>query len=285
MRACLAALAISVLAFSCDKVENPIERRDTGGSGPTTVKRRALLEEFTGHHCNNCPAAHVVAAQLDGLYGDELILVNLHAALNFNSSFIAPQSNADGSYATDFRTTEGQAYATTYLVTFMPSGLVNRTPFNNSTLLSNDVWGSAIADIVAQDAALDIWISDLQHDAAAHTVSATVKVAVLADLTGEHKIITCLTEDHVIDWQYSSTGPLVDNPDYDHRHVFRKTMDGAWGQVAVATGATAGDTLTFTYSGVSMDPAWNADECELVAYVYETATNQVLQAAERKFQP
>lgn len=285
MRAYLAALAISVLAFSCDKVENPIEQRDTGGSGPTTVKRRALLEEFTGHHCNNCPAAHAVAAQLKTVYGDDLILVGLHAAANVNSSFILPQSNADGSYATDFRTTEGQTYATNFAVTFLPSGMVNRTPYNSSTVLSSASWGSAIEEIVNEDAKFDVWISDLQHDAGANTVSAAVKVAVLEDVSGEFKLTTYLTEDHIVDWQYNSQATPPDVPNYDHRHVFRKTLDGAWGQLAVAAGASAGDTLTFTYTGVSMDPAWNADECELVAYVYETATNQVFQAAERKFQP
>lgn len=280
---CIALLTAGFLV-GCDKVEDPIERRGGGGTGGTTVKRRALLEEFTGHHCNNCPAAHAVAAQLKSLYGDDLILVSLHAAANNNSSFIVPQSNPDGSYATDFRTPEGLTYATTYAVTFLPSGMVSRRPFNSSTVLSSASWGSAVEEVVNEDALFDAWVSSLQHDAAANTVSATVKVAVLQDVTGEFKLTTYLLEDHIIDWQYNSQASPPDVPDYNHRHVFRKTLDGAWGRVAIAASAAAGDTLEFEYSNVPMNPAWNAANCELVTYVYKASNNEVMQAAERKFQ-
>lgn len=285
MRTLILCATFGLLAVSCDKVENPVERSNDSGGGGESVKRRALLEEFTGHHCNNCPAAHAVAAQLKTLYGDDLILVGLHAAANVNSSFILPQSNADGSYATDFRTTEGQTYATNFAVTFLPSGMVNRAPYNSSTVLSSASWGSAIEEIVNEDAKFDVWISELQHDAGANTVSATVNVAVLEDISGEFKLTTYLTEDHIVDWQYNSQATPPDVPNYDHRHVFRKTLDGAWGQVAIAAAANQGDTLTFAYTGVSMNPAWVAANCELVTYVYDAATNAVMQAAERKFQP
>jgi hypothetical protein len=285
MRASVLVLALLALLAGCDKVENPVSRPDGSVDPGATVKRRALLEEFTGHHCNNCPAAHAVAAQLKTLYGEDLILVSLHAAANVNSSFIVPQSNPDGSYATDFRTTEGQTYATNFAVTFLPSGMVNRTPYNSSTVLSSASWGSAIEAIVNEDAKFDVWISELQHDAGANTVSATVKVAVLEDITGEYKLTTYLLEDHIVDWQYNSQATPPDVPNYDHRHVFRKSLDGAWGQVAIAASAGQGDTLTFSYTGVAMNPSWVAANCELVTYVYHAATNAVMQAAERKFQP
>ncbi|HRD52246.1 MAG TPA: Omp28-related outer membrane protein [Flavobacteriales bacterium] len=285
MRILFLFAAVGLMAAGCDKVDDPIERRSNSGGPGATVKRRALLEEFTGHHCNNCPAAHAVAAQLKNLYGDDLILVGLHAAANFNSSFIVPQSNPDGSYATDFRTTEGQAYAINYAVTFLPSGMVSRRPYNSSTVLASASWGSAIEEIVNEDALFDVWVSDLQHNAGANTVTATVKVAVLQGVTGEYKLTTYLLEDNIIDWQYNSQATPPDVPNYNHRHVFRKTLDGAWGQVAIASGASEGDTLTFTYAGVSMNPAWNASNCELVSYMHKTSNNEVMQAAIRKFQP
>lgn len=278
MRALILIATMGLLA-ACDKVENPIERSTAERKG-----RRALLEEFTGHHCNNCPAAHAVAAQLKNVYGDDLILVSLHAAANFNSSFIVPQNNPDGSYATDFRTPEGQTYATNYSVAFLPSGMVNRRPYNSSTVLSSSSWASAVEEIVSQSSRFDVWVSSLQHNAAANTVTAKVKVAVLGPVTGEHKITVYLLEDNVVDWQYNSQASPPDVPDYNHRHVFRKTLDGAWGRVAIAASATTGDTLEFLYENVPMDPAWNPANCELVAYVYKAANNEVMQAAERKFQ-
>lgn len=275
-----------MLMAGCDYVDEPVTpRTGNGGTPGETVKRRALLEEFTGHHCNNCPASHAVAAQLKTAYGEDLIVVGMHAVGNFNSSFIAPQSNPDGSYDTDFRTPEGQAYATTFGVNFLPTGMVNRTAFNSSVTQSSASWGSAIDEIVNEDAALDIWISALHHDAPSNTVTAEVKVAVLAPLNGEHNLTVYLLEDHVIDWQYNSQATPPDVPNYDHRHVFRKTLDGAWGRQLVATAATVGDTITLSYNGVAMNPAWNAANCELVAYAYEVSTSRVLQAAHRAFAP
>ena len=40
-----------------------------------------------------------------------------------------------------------------------------------------------------------------------------------------------------------------------------------------------------TFTGVAMDPDWNAANCALVAYVRNTTTEEILQVAERKFQP
>jgi thiol-disulfide isomerase/thioredoxin len=48
------------------------------------VTRRVLLEDFTGHTCNNCPAAAVIAEGLQTFYGeDQLILVGVHAVDGF----------------------------------------------------------------------------------------------------------------------------------------------------------------------------------------------------------
>lgn len=59
-------------------------------------------------------------------------------------------------------------------------------------------WGSAIADIVAEEAALDHWIDTIIHDADANTLSTVVKGTALQTMTGDHNITVYLTEDHVI---------------------------------------------------------------------------------------
>jgi Outer membrane protein Omp28 len=281
----LAYLLLASLSFAaCDYVDDPTPPGSGGGgNGGTTVKRRALLEEFTGHRCNTCPAAHAVAANLADAFGDDLIIVGVHATDFFAAPLDPPAPN--GAYSTDFRTVAGEAYVNEFSVSFLPTGLVNRAPFNSSTTISSGNWSSAIADIVAQDAACDIWIDTLVHDAGANTIAAVVKIAVLQGLSGAHNLTVYLTEDHVIDWQLNS---LVSPPDvefYDHRHVFRTTLNGTWGTEALSNSAAVGDTLTIDLPAVAMDPAWNAANCELVAYLYEVSSNEVLQAAERKFQP
>jgi hypothetical protein len=284
MRLALAFLIVGTLLNGCDYVDDPTPPRQDGGNGPgTTVKRRALLEEFTGHRCNTCPAAHAVAASLESAFGDELVVVGIHATDFFAAPLNPPPSN--GAYSTDFRTPAGNAYATAFSISFLPTGLVNRAPFNSSTTISSGNWSSAVAAIVAQDAQCDIWVSQFSHNAAANTISAEVKVAVLSALTGSHNLTAYLTEDHVIDWQLNSLATPPDVEDYDHRHVLRANLNGTWGETLVASSAEPGDTLTLSWNNIPVAASWNAQNFALVAYAYSTATNEVLQVAERKLQP
>lgn len=274
----LGALALA----SCDYVNDPVAGGTTNNGGEG-VKRRALLEEFTGHRCNTCPAAHAVAASLSSAFGDDLIVVGVHATDFFGAPLDPPAPN--GSYSTDFRTTAGEAYTTAFNVSFLPTGLVNRKPYNSSTTISSGNWSSAVADIIAEDAELDMWISELEHNAIANTVSAEVKVAVLSPVTGDNNLTVYLTEDHVIDWQLNSLVSPPDVENYDHRHVLRSNLNGTWGDPLQLSTAAVGDTLTMTFTDIAMDPAWNAANCALVTYVYNTTSYQILQAAEREFQP
>jgi hypothetical protein len=284
MRA-LPALLISTLALTgCDYVDNPgAPSGDGGGNNGGTLKRRALLEEYTGHRCTTCPAAHVVAAGLANAYGDQMILVGMHVTETFAAPLDPPA--ADGRYSTDFRTAAGNEYVETFAPSAIPNGLVNRTRFNSSITLSKDAWSSAIAAIVAQDAAMDVWVDTIEHDATNNTVSAVVKVAVLQPLTGEHNVVAYLTEDHIIDWQSNALVSPSDVPDYDHRHVLRRTLGPVWGDIIIPSSAAVGDTLTMTYTDIAMDPAWVAANCEVVAYVYNTTTDEVLQANKRELEP
>ncbi len=283
-RSSLLPFVLVLVATSCDYVDDPTPPGSGGGNnGGETVKRRALLEEFTGHRCNTCPAAHMVAANLASAYGEDLIIVAIHATDFFAAPLDPPAPN--GSYSTDFRTPAGEAYTQEFSVSFLPTGLVNRVPYNSSSTISSGNWSSAISQIIDQDAALDVWISDLVHDAGANTVSAEVKVAVLQAVTGAHNLTVYLTEDHVTDWQLNSLVSPPDVENYDHRHVLRTNLNGTWGDGLIEEMAAPGDTLVMTLTNIPMNPSWNAANCELVAYVYNMATNEVLQAAERKFQP
>src|SRR5690606_24123114 len=102
-----------------------------------------LLEDLTGHRCNNCPRAARLAADLKNLYGDQLILVGVHTG-----GFAAPLPPlGDGFYDTDFRTPAGTAYSNAFQVMFYPAGMVNRRSYSGSPVLAENSWGSAVADM------------------------------------------------------------------------------------------------------------------------------------------
>ncbi len=272
-----------LLLAGCDQIDEPIPP-GTPGSGPVdgSVRRRVLLEDFTGHRCNNCPAAASTAQSLQQLYGGDVVVVGVHVT----EDFAAPQPGPNGSYTTDFRTPAGDVYEEAFNIFWLPAGMVNRKVFNSSQLLSHTAWSSAVSEMIGQEAAFDIWFDAIEHNATSNTLNASVKIAVLEPVTGEHALTVYLTEDHVIDWQYDAQSePDPDVPDYDHRHVLRTNLNGAWGDQIIATQAAAGDTLQLSFSNVQLSSSWNIANCALVAYVHTTASNEVMQVVEQKIDP
>jgi len=275
---------ITIALAGCDIIKEPIPPgTDSGIGGDPEVKRKVLLEEFTGHRCNNCPSAHAVAQQLSTLYGERLVVVSVHATSTFAAPLSPPASN--GSYSTDFRTPAGDAYTDAFGVSFLPTGIVSRKPYNSTLAISQGSWGSAINAIVDQPADHAIWFEQLQHNAVNSTVSTEVKIAVLKPVQQDHKLTVYLVEDNVVDWQLNAQADPPNIPNYVHRHVLRTNLNGTWGVPAVPAGAAVGDTLTFSYTNVTMDPAWNPANCYLVAFVYNGSTDEVMQVEERSILP
>ncbi len=266
-------LALATLA-SCDYVEFPDNKGGGGGPTPDGPARKVLLEDITGHKCNNCPAATDVALSLHDVYGDDLIIVGVHA-----SSFAEPD---DPPFDTDFRTTAGEEYLTTFNVSSLPAGLVSRKPFNNAIVIGTGSWGSAVAEIINTPADVEVLFDTVEYAAGTNTVEFTIKVVPVNDLTGGHNLTVYLTEDSVVDAQIDNRVNPPNVLDYMHRHVLRGNVNGSWGD-AIGTGTlTAGDTITLPYTYVLPANVLDAAHCALVAYVYRTDSYEVLQVEEHK---
>lgn len=255
---------------------------DTTGSDPAhpTATRNVLLEDITGHRCNNCPRAARIAQGLkDDLYGDDLIIVGVHAG-----SFAPPYPPiGDGEYDTDHRTEAGITYQQTYQVTFFPAGLVSRKPYDNSRIVSEGSWGAAVGDIIDVPARFDVWFDTITVTDG--RMSTVVKMHVAENIIGDHNMVVYLTEDPVVDWQLDSEATPPDVPDYPHPHVLRANLNGTWGTPVINGSAPSGRVVTLSINDFELDPTWNAANLSLVAWVYDTATEEVWQAEERKFQP
>lgn len=272
----------TALLVRCDQVDEPIPPRTTDGTLPVTeaITRKVLLEDITGHRCNNCPRAARIAQELkDDLYGDDLILVGMHAG-----SFSPPYPPiGDFEYDSDHRTSAGNEYLEAFPVSFFPVGLVNRKPFQGSALISEGSWGSAVDDIIGEPSPFELWIDTVIVQGV--MLSTVVKLHFVEAIAGDHNLVVYLTEDRVVDWQLDAEAIPVDVADYEHPHMLRTNLNGTWGVPVVTGSVAAGDTVTLAYGNFALDPAWNAAKCSLVAWVYNTGTDEVMQAEERKFQP
>lgn len=277
-------IASSALLAGCDYVEDPTPPNGNGNGGGNgggeEVTRKVLLEDITGHRCPNCPRAARTAQELkETTYGDDLILVAIHAG--FFSNPVPPLG--DGQYDTDNRTEAGTAYNLEYGAQSYPIGLVSRKPYNGSILVNDGSWSSAVTDIIGQPTAFALRIDTIIVDGT--NVTTEVELRLLEDVQGDHNLVVYLLEDHVIDWQYDSESTPPDLPLYEHRHILRGNLNGTWGAPAITGSASAGDTIPFTYTYTLPANVVNVNNCSLVAWVYNTSTDEVMQAEERKFQP
>jgi hypothetical protein len=276
MRATRFALPIVLATLvSCDYVEFPDNSGSGGGPGVDGPARKVLLEDFTGHTCNNCPAATDVAVSLHDLYGDDLIIVGVHC-----TDFALPSQ----SYPTDFRTAAGNEYESTFSINSLPAGLVSRRSFNNSLIVGSGSWGSAVSEIINTPADVEVLFDTVEYSTGTNTVEFTIKVVPVNDLTGVHNLTVYLTEDSVIDKQLDNRVNPPDVLNYVHRHVLRGNVNGIWGDAVGSSTLAAGDTITLPYTYTLPANVLDAAHCALVAYVYRTDTYEVLQVEEHKLQ-
>ncbi len=272
----LALVAIAIFA-SCDKINPPFTEDNGGQTIETDTVRKVLLEEFTGHKCPNCPDAHVIAHDLQSIYGKQLILITIHAGY-FANVGAAP-------FTYDFKTTSGNDIATNFQLPSTPIGMVNRVKQSSGWLIDKDDFGSNVsAQIDDQSIEPELYITlNPTFDQSDSTLNLETSTYVMDNLeSANYNICVVITEDSIIK-------PQIDNgetiTDYMHMHVMRGMVSPTWGDQIITGTPTLGQTYTKNYTGYKLGKDWNPDHCHIVAYVYYADGDklyQIIQAQEVK---
>lgn len=237
--------------------------------------RTVLLEDYTGFKCPNCPRAAVTLKELECLYGKRIVPLAVHVS----QTFAAPSNNADGSFATDYRTSIGDAYDTEFGNSlFLPNGLLNRREFDGLFPQLHESWPGHVTNILAEPAQALVDI-DVTYNEGNREASASIKVSALTDLNAApYRISVLLSEDSIVDWQLDGDRTPPEIPDYVHMHVLRDGFTTAWGDLVNGGGAMPeGFTETLTFSLV-IDTEFVDHNCNVVAFVYRDDTKEVIQA-------
>jgi hypothetical protein len=254
----------------------------------STVIRKILVEDYTGHECGNCPAAaRVINNTLIPIYGEKVVAVAVHAGY-FADIAAAP---FDG----DFSTPAGDAYdSPTYFNISQgggnPAGMINRIHFNSSTLShikAHNSWVTYVDSLSRLPAIAGIKII-CTYNTTTRVANLNLESKFLSDLTGNYKLVVLLTQDSIIAAQKDYTTPspsIVTN--YMHRHVLRDAINGTWGTDIITTGnASAGQIVNKSYSytipTIIKNIPCDDNHCHIVAFIYNASTYEVIQAEESK---
>lgn len=287
-------LILALLLNACDFVKQPFENiivtgpdtTDTFDDNDSVPIQRILVEEFTGHTCGNCPeAAYILDSLKKNIYKNQMILVSIHAG------FFAEPAATGTKYTADYRTPAGDTYFNDLNVLGTPKAMINRnrTVINNGNyaFTSSSQWNTVLNALKDSTPSAQILLS-FMYDESSRNLSTSVKIPVLKNLSGSYALVLYFIEDEIVNWQKIYPNKPVpgygtgDIEFYTHKHMLRGNINGTWGETVITSNAAIGDTLTRNYSAYNVKSDWNADKGYVVAYLYNTATKEIIQAREKK---
>lgn len=229
-------------------------------------ERYVVLEEFTGHTCLYCPRGTREIIRLDTIFKEKLIPVAIHAG-----SFAATFPPSHGKYTTDFKAKgeHGDVYLQTYGVSSYPSGLVNR--LNGGTVYSDSQWEQQINNVIGTSPLAQLLVTNY-YEPNERILRTQIDIEWLSSSSEEFSLQLFLSEDHIVDWQKDGN---VDVPNYDHRHVLRKVVNGTWGKSIGQ--AIEGETTSIQYI-TTVNADWKANDMESIAFIFNSGNYEIMQA-------
>lgn len=237
------AFIASVSLFSCENIDEADRYIEVG---QVEVARKVLLEEFTGQKCVNCPDAHQIIENLEEQYGDNLIVVSIHAG-----PFGIPTED-DG-----LATPDGDVYAERWGISAYPAGVVDRS----SGVETMSQWATTIRNDLELKSPLQISLeAQLSDDRKNINVFTTLASA--NDLTGSLQL--WVVENGIIGYQIYGSDRLQD---YEHNNVFRACVNGIWGQET----KLKEDEVKYLSNTVALQEDWNLDNLRIIGFYYNNS--------------
>ncbi|MCM1377091.1 MAG: Omp28 family outer membrane lipoprotein [Clostridium sp.] len=255
------ALAVSALALTgCDDIapnDRLIEQQRP------KIARKVMIQEFSGIRCTNCPEGARTITSLQEQYPGSIVCVSLQPeGLNLTR----PVRGSDFTIATK----EARDYYDYYKVSGLPSAVIDgaspiELPVN---------WPEPIIKALEVESPVILSLKS-SFDESSRQMTAEYDVTFNELYAQKASILVWISESKIIGPQIDGSKTIMD---YEHNHVFRASANGMWGNELGTTFLPDDNkkgTVKFT-----IDKNWNADNCHVVAFVFDSSSKAVLQAEE-----
>ncbi|MBN2728432.1 MAG: Omp28-related outer membrane protein [Bacteroidales bacterium] len=232
----------------------------------TPMNKVAILEEFTGVRCPNCPAGHTLLASLISSHPGTLFGIGCHPT---NSSYTTPYNASDP----DFRNAYLDAfYSTPFCGTsrYMPSAFINRREWSAGEKISGtSLWSSSATTIIAESSPLNVGLYAV-YNTTTGLLDVTVEVYFTSTVTDNVYLYVALAENGLVAEQ--SNG----GTSYVHYHVFREALaTEQWGEPITGT-TTTGSLFTQTYQFNNITDGYAMNNCEVTAFVRNGTDEEII---------
>lgn len=273
-------LILPMFWISCDTIEDDQKlvypKGQTSETTPITVsssEQKVLLEDYTGWQCVNCPRAAAKANEMISKYGEQLVVMSVHA-----TAFANPSSSNNN---LDFRTEYGEKWAVDFGCNSLPTGIINRTKIGSAYTIGDANWDSQIQNTLTNQnhiMNINLGVDYIQSD---NMILVSTENEFLEDCTFPTLISVLVLESGIIGVQKNSdaaygTTPKIEN--FEFNHVLRKNalIDYSLSLMPVNQGTKINKNYL-----IEVDPdIQDISKCMVVVFVTNAETKEVVQVNE-----
>ena len=249
---------------SCDKLDPPYAVvKDEFDS---VNKPFILLEEYTGHKCNNCPLATQKAHKMREFYKTKMILMSIHAG---------ELADPDPKYPQDLRTPVGTELYSNFTVPYVPQGVMDRTMYTGKYPLSSEQWPGAAEEQFSKAIVNFITVS-ASINASTKNITVTGNTWFKSVLPSGAKIVYYIVEDSISGPQLNkdtAAGPTPVIDPYYFMHTLRASMNGTYGEVLTSS-IEIDKSYPFSKTYKVADTTWNTKQLSLITVILDPSTTQ-----------
>lgn len=297
-----------VLFFTagCDKIDNPykqvssidldtslypgnwddyLENEYPEFSNNTNTNVNVLIEDYTGHKCNNCPPAAILAENIANNNPGRVFVASIHAGPGETFSFQSVNEGGD-KYYTDHTNDDGRAYGKEFENGFNfwgnPQGTINRKTVNGELFAFTGTWESRTIDILSENN-LKVNIQSVFNYFESTTGGFLhVEFEKLSNESLDLNAVVYVIQDSLVDWQKMQDNS--DNEFYVHKNKHLGSIDGnPWGMPVFNAESSAGDKIILDYS-YKLPQNIEKENLHFLIYVYDTDTYEILHVIKQKIE-
>lgn len=299
-------LGFGLTFSSCDKVENAYESKPSVELDTTlypgnwqdyldtdypifinnpNTDINVLIEDYTGHKCNNCPDAAEIAHTIHENNPDRVFIASIHADPGAQMSFQASYPD-DPSYYTDHTNPDSYAYGIEFENGFNfignPQGTVNRKTVGGKMFDFSGTWQSRASDILNTN---DLKVNIQSHFNFYPSTNGGYLHVELEKLTTDEITINTVVyviQDSLVDWQLMPDN--TNNEFYVHRDKHLGSIDNnPFGIEAFDPIAPSNSKVLVDYS-YAVPSGLNPSNMHFLIYAYNTETYEILHVIKQKLE-
>lgn len=248
-------IIFTALLRTCDEIDQPYSK-EVEIDEPNELTRKAVIFDFTGIHCPNCPAGHEAVEIIDSVYHGHVIPISVHAGF-----FANPQNDAEP----DFRTTFGTALYESIGAPNLPAAIVSSMAEANAISGATSSWQSETGQYIPDYAKILITGSIEKQDS---LIEVSYDISERETVNNNLKLFAFIIEDSI---QGPQAG--VDTEIYMHRHLLRKSFTDIQG-----TDVNLNTKSTQKHLNTTIDPQWNLSNISIIGIIVDASTKEIYNA-------